>query len=91
MPRAWMWSAMPSPARAVTTIPSGVCTDGLTQAACDCPTCEWVKLGSCSDLECPHTSIPAVSEWGLVVVTLLLLTAAKIAFRRSEVCFFSRS
>jgi hypothetical protein len=62
--------------------PFGACTDGLTQAACDCPTCEWVKLGSCSEVDCPHTAIPTVSEWGLVVLTLLLLTGAKVLFAR---------
>ncbi len=64
--------------------PFGDCTDGLPLAACDCPTCEWEKLGSCSDLDCPHTAIPTVGEWGLVVLTLLLLTGAKLAFRRSN-------
>jgi hypothetical protein len=64
--------------------PFGDCTDGLTLAACDCSTCEWEKLGSCSELDCPHTAIPTVGEWGLVVLTLLLLTGAKLAFRRSN-------
>lgn len=34
-----------------------------------------------------HGAIPTVSEWGLVVMTLLLLTGAKFYFgrRRSEV------
>ncbi len=62
--------------------PFGGCTDGLTQADCDCPTCEWVKLGSCSDLDCIHTAIPTVSSWGLAILSLLLLTGAKIAFGR---------
>ncbi len=64
--------------------PFGACTDGLTQAACDCPTCEWVKLGSCSELDCPPTPIPTVGEWGLVVLAILLLTGAKLAYRRSN-------
>jgi len=71
--------------------PFGACTDGVTQAACDCPTCEWLKLGSCSELDCPHTAIPTVSEWGLVVLALLLSIGAKLAFRRCEVRFLSRS
>ncbi len=64
--------------------PFGTCTDGVTRAACDCPTCEWVKLGSCSELDCLHVTIPAVGEWGLMVLALLLLTGAKLAFRRSN-------
>ena len=62
--------------------PFGVCTDGVTRAACDCPTCAWVKLGSRSELDCLHTPIPTVGEWGLVVLALLLLAGAKLAFRR---------
>jgi len=64
--------------------PFGACTDGVTRAACDCPTCEWLKLGSCSELDCPHTTIPTVGEWGLLVLALLLLTGAKLAFRRAN-------
>jgi len=60
--------------------PFGACTDGLTQAACDCPTCEWEKLGSCSDLDCPHTAIPTVSSWGLAILSLLIMIGAKLAF-----------
>jgi len=62
--------------------PFGACTDGVTLAGCDCSTCDWVKLGSCSELDCPHTAIPTVGEWGLVVLALLLLAGAKLAFRR---------
>jgi formylglycine-generating enzyme required for sulfatase activity len=63
--------------------PFGACTDGVTLAACDCSTCEWVKLGSCSELDCPHTTIPTVSSWGLAILSLLLMTGAKIRFRRA--------
>jgi len=64
--------------------PFGACTDGVTRAACACPTCDWLKLGSCSELDCVHAPIPTVGEWGLMVLTLLLLTGAKLAFRRSN-------
>ena len=64
--------------------PFGACTDGVTQAACDCPTCEWEKDGSCSELDCPHNAIPTVGGWGLVVLTLTLLIGAKLAFGRSN-------
>ena len=64
--------------------PFGVCTNGVTRAACACPTCDWEKLGSCSELDCPHNAIPTVGEWGLVVLSLLLLTGAKLVFRRSN-------
>lgn len=62
--------------------PFGVCLDEVTQAECQCPTCEWVKLGFCLQLECVHTSIPAVSEWGLLILALLLFIGAKLGFGR---------
>ncbi len=34
---------------------------------------------------CNPTSIPTVSEWGLVILTLLLLTGAKVYFSRRQV------
>ena len=58
------------------------CTDGLTQAACDCGQCEWTKLAMCEDVECSRESIPTVGAWGLAILTLLLLTGAKIRFGR---------
>jgi hypothetical protein len=60
--------------------PFGGCTDDVTPAQCVCPTCEWSKGSVCTELECLVTPIPSVGEWGLVVLTLLLLTAAKVAF-----------
>lgn len=49
---------------------------------------EWFKLESCATVEdrgdCVHAAIPTVSEWGLVVLTLLLLTGAKIYFGRRQ-------
>lgn len=62
--------------------PFGVCVDAVTLAACSCSNCEWVQDGSCESLDCAHASIPTVSEWGLVVLAILLLIGAKIGFRR---------
>lgn len=62
--------------------PFGACTDGVTIAACGCLNCEWVKRGSCSEMDCSHTAIPTVSEWGVVVFTLLLLIGAKVFLSR---------
>ncbi len=61
--------------------PFGACTDGLTQAGCDCASCEWSEGGLCAELDCVHQTIPAVGEWGIGILTLLLLTGAKIVFR----------
>ena len=55
-----------------------------TQAECGCDKCEWFKLMTCDEIECVHNSIPTVSQWGLAVLTLLLLTGAKIYFGRRQ-------
>ncbi len=63
--------------------PFGGCTDGLTLAECTCDGCEWTKLASCDDVTCtPSQPIPTVSAWGLTILSLLLLTGAKIRFGR---------
>jgi hypothetical protein len=62
----------------------GSCTD-TTVADCTCPKCEWTKLVSCANVTtCIHDAIPTVSEWGLVVLTLLLLVGAKVYFGRRQ-------
>lgn len=64
----------------------GSCSD-TTQAGCTCQKCTWTKLGSCSGpnaVACTHEAIPTVSTWGLAVLTLLLLTGAKVYFGRRQ-------
>jgi len=61
--------------------PFGTCTE-TTSAQCDCEKCVWHKLLTCSQIECPHGSIPTVSQWGLAVLALLLLIGAKVHFGR---------
>ncbi len=65
--------------------PFGACTS-TTLAQCQGGKLEWTKLASCANINCEHGAIPTVSEWGLVVLTLLLLTGAKVYFggRRIE-------
>jgi IPTL-CTERM motif len=53
-----------------------------TVMACDCNKCVWHKMLTCAQVECMHAAIPTVSQWGLVVLTLLLLTGAKVYFGR---------
>ena len=64
--------------------PFGGCTDGLTRAECNCGRCEWTKLALCDDVECLRESIPTVGAWGLAILTLLLLTGAKVRFGRIQ-------
>jgi hypothetical protein len=61
---------------------AGDCRDDVTQADCNCGACEWLEDQVCADVPCDRLAIPTVSSWGLVVMTLLLLTAAKIYFGR---------
>lgn len=62
----------------------GDCQDYVDEADCTCPNCVWTGGAQCADVECKaeFVVIPAVSEWGLVVLTLLLLTGGKVLFRR---------
>jgi len=64
----------------------GVCTDGVIQADCQGEDLIWTKATLCSNVDCPATfqAIPTVSEWGLVVLALLLLVGAKVYFGRRE-------
>ncbi len=59
----------------------GGCSE-TTNAQCQCPTCVWHKLQTCDQIECLHNAIPTVSQWGLIVMTLMLLIAAKVSFGR---------
>ncbi|MFH1107906.1 MAG: IPTL-CTERM sorting domain-containing protein [Planctomycetota bacterium] len=65
----------------------GECHDAVPQADCDCPSCAWTGGRDCADVACKaeFVAIPTVSQWGLVVLTLLLLTGAKIGFARRSV------
>lgn len=66
----------------------GSCTV-TTAMACDCKKCVWREELTCEDIECLHNSIPTVSQWGLVILTLLLLTGAKIYFARRHTAMAS--
>jgi hypothetical protein len=61
----------------------GGCTYTI-QAQCTCPKCEWTKGKLCEDTCTLHDAIPTVSEWGIVVLTLLLLVGAKVYFGRRQ-------
>lgn len=65
--------------------PFGTCQDDIPASQCNCTKCSFYKDTPCSEIGCTHNSIPTVSEWGLTIMTLLLLTGAKILFTRSRV------
>ena len=64
----------------------GACCNGATCQSpisileCECPQCTFTAGGDCANLNC---SIPTVSEWGLIILTLSLLTGAKVYHRAS--------
>jgi len=64
----------------------GICTDGVIMADCQGETLTWTKNALCSEIPCPaiFQAIPTVSEWGLVVLALLLLVGAKVYFSRRQ-------
>jgi len=57
----------------------------LTETLCNCEKCVFHKDALCSEVECAHKAIPTMSQWGLAVLTLLLLIGAKIYFGRRQV------
>jgi hypothetical protein len=64
--------------------PFGDCTDDVGLSDCRCASCTWDKLQRCAEIECAQGSIPTISEWGLGIMTLLLLTSAKVYFGQSK-------
>ena len=62
----------------------GLCENGLLLSECQDDACTWHKGELCSDIDCPanHAAIPTVTDWGLLVMTILLLIAAKVRFGR---------
>ncbi len=66
--------------------PFGGCTQTTENACAATPGGKGVfyKLQDCSEITCVHNAIPTVSEWGIVVLTLLLLTGAKVYFGRRQ-------
>jgi hypothetical protein len=78
-------------------LPSGPCADDKTEEGCAAIVpgggifqgVGSVCLGGADingvDGLCDTSNVPTVSEWGLVIMTLLLLTCAKIYFGRRPV------
>jgi len=59
---------------------SGVCTNDVLPEDCQGEKQEWYKDQACQDVGC--VAIPAVSQWGLVVMILLIVAAATVVLRR---------
>jgi len=54
------------------------CQSPISILECQCPQCTFTAGGDCAKIGC---AIPTTSEWGLVVVTLLLLAGAKVYYK----------
>ncbi|MEK7731836.1 MAG: IPTL-CTERM sorting domain-containing protein, partial [Planctomycetota bacterium] len=72
---------------------TGACCDESTfggcqvhaESDCDCKKCVFYKDMPCEEIVCLHNPIPTMSQWGLAVLTLLLLIGAKVYFGRRPV------
>jgi hypothetical protein len=64
---------------------SNECRDKVFREECPHPELKFFLKQRCIEINCFDVLIPTVSEWGLVVLTLVLLVGAKVYFgRRSE-------
>lgn len=63
-----------------TVVEGKSCTDNVTRIGCGSDN-DWYRDQTCTQVACTN-AIPTVSEWGLVIMTLLLLAGAKVYFGR---------
>jgi len=59
------------------------CTDDVERNDCLAGGGSWTRDQTCEEVNCQN-AIPTVSEWGLVVMTLLFLAGAKVYFGRRQ-------
>jgi hypothetical protein len=64
----------------------GECRDAVDSIDCVCTNCIWTGGADCAAVGCEaqFVAIPAVSDWGLVILSLTLLIVAKIRFGRAN-------
>jgi len=65
---------------------TGSCVNGVPGSLCQGADQSWAKGEGCSLTFCPvpNPVIPTVSEWGLAIMSLLLLVGLKVYFGRRE-------
>jgi len=62
---------------------NGVCSEGILAGDCVADQRIWTYGASCAEVECVDpTIIPTVTAWGLVVMTLLVMTAGTVMIGR---------
>ncbi len=62
-----------------------ICNSDVSQAACP-GDWNWVENGNCGDSQCGNCTenIPTLSQWGLILLTLLLLTLTSVVLIRQR-------
>lgn len=63
---------------------TGECVDDVSEIACAGPDQDWFAQHVCEAVFCRTTAIPTVSDWGLVILTLLGLTIGSVVFRGKQ-------
>ncbi len=61
----------------------GNCDDFVTNSECLGQNQLWLNAQLCSSITCPDPFIPTLSQWGLMIMTLLIIILAKIYFNES--------
>jgi len=61
---------------------TGDCADDVAEFDCPGRDHDWFPQRACESVYCATYAIPALSDWGLVILTLLGLTIGSVAFRR---------
>ena len=83
---AVVWAGSPAVAQtgACCDTLNGVCSEGILAADCVGDQRVWTDGSSCAEIVCEvtHAAIPTVSEWGLILMTLIGLAAGTILLRR---------
>ena len=63
---------------------TGVCVDDSQADDCTSATQVWTANEQCANVSCSGSHIPAISEWGLIALTLALLTLATLLLQHKR-------
>jgi hypothetical protein len=58
----------------------GQCLDGAIEEECPHADLKFFPGRGCNEISCDEILVPTISGWGLIVMTLMLLTGLKIKF-----------
>ncbi len=63
---------------------TGLCTDNTQSVDCANTNQVWTANALCANVNCTGTTVPASSEWGLLALTLALLTLGTLILRHRQ-------